>query len=70
MPFQIRLSDHDWSGYNGTRQAQVVKNALLRPTTADQIEPLALSLAIGFLVLADVRRGALGAKKRDRRPRS
>lgn len=64
MPFQIRLSDHRWSVYNTTRQAQVVKSVVLQPVPASELPTTALILAIGFLIRVDVRKGALG-KKRD-----
>lgn len=58
-PFQIRISDHRWSRYNSDRQPQVIRSVALQPVPQEDIQGLALELAIRFLVQVDARTGAL-----------
>jgi hypothetical protein len=58
-PFEIRISDHKWSKFNVDRQAQVVKNVVMRPTTIDEVPRLAMEFAVGFFVRRDLRLGLL-----------
>ena len=58
-PFQLRISDHQPSGYTFSRQAQVVKSVALRAVPMEDTYGLALEFAIGFLLRSDLRRGVL-----------
>jgi hypothetical protein len=55
-PFEVRLSDHRWSGFNKERYPQVVRSIALKPVPAHELWPLALELAIGFLVKMEARK--------------
>ena len=47
-PFEIRISDHDWSGFSATRYPQVVSSVALRPVPACEIPALACRLLDQF----------------------
>ena len=58
-PWEIRISDHQYSRNSQRNEAQVIKSVALRAFTAEEAPGLALEFAVGFLVRREARLGLL-----------
>lgn len=57
-PFRLRLSDHQWSGWNARRYPDVVCNVVLTESaTEKELADLALSIALRFVLRVRLRLG-------------
>lgn len=64
LPFQLRVSDHKFSGFSRQRQAQVVCSFVVRDgMTSDEVPGFALATAVRFLFLARLRMGLVRGKQ-------
>ena len=48
-PFEIRISDHKWSGFSKERQMQVIRSVHLQPVPMNETYLLAVEFAVRYV---------------------